>query len=234
MVSGSQTGPVKKKRGRKSKGIVNDTTSLAGGKALTAVSGASGRGGRGTSRGAVEEEEEDDADEDTAVTVAARTQEEKEKENRYRAMLFERFDKMQQRRYELWRSARFSESVIRRLVNQTLSQSAPASVILAIRFVTKVFAGEIIEKARKVQSQWLEATQESQTGLQSPPLSETEERHKETRRGPLTPDHLREALRRLKLERGGGAVGLLALWKLQQHSGVERFGLKVQGKRLLK
>ena len=99
--------------------------------------------------------------------------------------------------------------------------------------MTKIFAGEIIELARRVQIQWLEAGDESQTGLPSPPSSDTEER-KERRRGPLTADHLREALRRYKLERKAGNVGLLGLAKQQNSSGVERFGLKALGRRLLK
>jgi len=100
--------------------------------------------------------------------------------------------------------------------------------------VTKIFAGEIIESARKVQLQWLEASQESQTGLHSPPPSDNDEGLKEKRRGPLTADHLREALRRYKLERKSGNVGLLGLARQQMSNGTERFGLRVMGKRLLK
>jgi transcription initiation factor TFIID subunit 11 len=120
------------------------------------------------------------------------------------------------------------------IVNQTLSQSAPASVILAVKSVAKIFAGEMIEGARKVQTQWLEASGESQTGLRSPPAEADKPKEKETRRGPLLPDHLRESIRRYKEEGDGGLVGQLGLWQLQAHSGVERFGIKVGGKRLMK
>jgi len=105
---------------------------------------------------------------------------------------------------------------------------------LAIRSVTKEFAAELIEGARKVQSQWLEASGESQTGLPSPPAEADKSKEKETRRGPLHPDHLRESIRRYKLSIEGGLAGQLGLWQLQQHNGVERFGVKVGGKRLLK
>lgn len=70
-------------------------------------------------------------------------------------------------------------------------------------------------------------------GLPSPPASDGEAR-KERRRGPLTADHLREALRRYKLERKAGMVGLLGLAKQQNSSGVEKFGLRSMGRRLLK
>lgn len=92
----------------------------------------------------------------------------------------------------------------------------------------------MIEGARKVQTEWLEISGESQTGLPSPPAEDNVPIEKEKRRGPLLPDHLREAFRRHMLEGDGGLVGELGLWQHQNHSGVERFAVKVQGKRLFK
>jgi transcription initiation factor TFIID subunit 11 len=103
---------------------------------------------------------------------------------------------------------------------------------LAVKSATKVFAGDLIEEARKVQSQWIEATQDSQTGLPSPPGEGFNPEEK--RRGPLLPDHLREAFRRHMTEGAGGLVGELGLWQQQQSSGVERFGTKLRGKRLMR
>ncbi len=74
----------------------------------------------------------------------------------------------------------------------------------------------------------MELSDETQTGEEKRPGE------KETLRGPLTDDHLREALRRYKLERDGGFVGLLNLDRLQHPTGAERFGLRTMGKRLLK
>lgn len=92
----------------------------------------------------------------------------------------------------------------------------------------------MIEGARTVQTQWLEVSGESQTGLLSPPNEGDVPVEKEKRRGPLLPDHLREAFRRHMMEGDGGLVGELGLWQHQAHSGVERFAVKVQGKRLFK
>lgn len=120
-------------------------------------------------------------------------------------------------------------------MNQTLSQSVGAPIILAVKTITKLFAGELIEDARRIQTQWIKATGEDQTGgLLSPPAENAVESDNETRRGPLLPDHLREAIRRYKLRREGGLAGQLGLWQLQQQGGVERFGSRVKGKRLLK
>ncbi|RFU30729.1 hypothetical protein B7463_g5601, partial [Scytalidium lignicola] len=231
LVSGSGAGSQqKKKRGRKSKSGVNgndDTASVSafGGPALTAGSGTSG--GRGRQRRPSKTESIDDEDEGgegMTVEVTAGTLEEKQKEIEHRAMLVNAFDPEQFSRYEAWRSSKLSDAIVRRIVNQTLSQSAPASVILAVKSVAKMFAGEMIEGARKVQSEWLNR-EEPEDG---------NPKEEETRRGPLLPDHLREAIRRYKMGKEGCLAGQLSLWQHQQSSGVERFAVKVMGKRLFK
>ena len=112
LVSGSLVaGGGKKKRGRKPKGF-EDNASVAGGAAPTAVSGTSGRGR--ASRG-MSIEEEDDVGEGMDVAIVARTKEEKEKEKQHRAMLVSAFDEDQFKRYEVWRSSRLADSVVRRV-----------------------------------------------------------------------------------------------------------------------
>jgi transcription initiation factor TFIID subunit 11 len=53
------------------------------------------------------------------------------------------------------------------------------------------------------------------------------------RRGPLRPDHLREAWRRYRFTGESRGVGVQQLWHAQQNNGVERFSTKT-GKRLFK
>jgi hypothetical protein len=108
--------PVKKKRGRKAKnakGGAGDeskeqTPSLVGGKAPTTVSGQGGDKD-------LEDDEDDDKAEMALEDVTARTQEQKQEEVRLRAMLVEAFDSEQYDRYELWRAAKLSESVVKRV-----------------------------------------------------------------------------------------------------------------------
>ncbi len=90
----------------------------------------------------------------------------------------------------------------------------------------------MIENARKVQDQWL-ASDADPAG--NPPGLEPDlgSDGKEKRRGPLLPEHLREAHKRHMLS-DPGLVGQLGLWQQQNRSGVERFGLRVKGKRLFK
>lgn len=42
-------------------------------------------------------------------------------------------------------------------MNHALSQSVPASVVTTVNGFTKVFAGEMVEKARTIQAEWADA-----------------------------------------------------------------------------
>jgi transcription initiation factor TFIID subunit 11 len=118
-----------------------------------------------------------------------------------------------------------------------------------MRAVSKVFIGDIIETARRVQCEWIEATGEKQTDLPTPPVSigaspnandETEvpgngkDAEGEARRGPLRPEHLREALRRYRKSQEGGGVGMQLIWHQQQQNGVERFPTRTGGRRIFR
>jgi transcription initiation factor TFIID subunit 11 len=67
------------------------------------------------------------------------------------------FNPLQSERYDLFKRAKLRKETLRRIVNHALSQSVPASVVTTINGFTKVFAGEMIEKARTVQKEWAEA-----------------------------------------------------------------------------
>ncbi|KXX75604.1 Transcription initiation factor TFIID subunit 11 [Madurella mycetomatis] len=177
LVSGSQVSaaaPVKKKRGRKSKAekAREQTPSVVGGRALTAVSGASDTGGRGTKSatggaggGADEGEGDDDGPTEVAAMADSRTQEQKEEEHRVRGMLISAFSEQQFHRYENWRAANLSKAS---LVNATISQSVAENVVIGMRAIAKVFIGDIIEGARRVQGEWIGKTGEKQTDLRPP------------------------------------------------------------------
>jgi transcription initiation factor TFIID subunit 11 len=114
LVSG--TSGTRRKRARKSKGKVDDETSIIGGRTKSVVSGVSGRGRRGASREATAEEDEDeDGGGETAVAIEARTDEEATKEKQMKAMLFAVFDPEQFDRYEAWRASKLADSVVRRV-----------------------------------------------------------------------------------------------------------------------
>lgn len=98
----------------------------------------------------------------------------------------------------------------------------------------------MIEGARKVQNEWIGSDdllkEEIKKRMEKLPTLPEEIMNEKMNlpRGPLEPDHLREALRRYKDRGQGGLVGQLGLWQAQNPSGVERFATKVQGKRLFK
>lgn len=71
------------------------------------------------------------------------------------------FNPQQSERYDLFKRAKLRKESLRRIVNHALSQSVPASVVTTVNGFTKVFAGEMIEKARTVQAEWADAFDES-------------------------------------------------------------------------
>jgi transcription initiation factor TFIID subunit 11 len=177
-------------------------------------------------------------------------------------------------RYDAYNRSKLKTADVRRLVNQTLSQSVPANVVTVVSAYTKTFAGLLIEEARTVQAEWmavgekradgvgnpaynrLKRAQEKTTGAQNgdqsaeneveaqgssqkngevkvEPISSPAEQEPQTNghdeensiypggagglsssieecdRGPLLPDHLREALRRYK--KSQNSVGFTGL-----------------------
>lgn len=106
MVSGSVAGNPKK-RGRKNKNVAK------GGEASRSSVAPSGRGrAREASRGE-SVEEEDVVSGGMAVMESSGKSEAKEKEDR--TMLVEAFSEDQMARYEVWRSAKLSDGVVRRV-----------------------------------------------------------------------------------------------------------------------
>lgn len=67
--------------------------------------------------------------------------------------LIDHFNADQLRRYEYMRRNKFKKENVRRIVNQTLSQSVPPSVVIGIGGYTKLLVGLLIERARDVQQQ---------------------------------------------------------------------------------
>jgi transcription initiation factor TFIID subunit 11 len=136
------------------------------------------------------------------------------------------------------------------VVNATVSQSVPGMVSTAVRAVAKLFAGEIIEQARMVQAEWIESG-EQQSEVPAPPKQQPTKsddvadellnaaensdvtNEDQMRRGPLRPDHLREAWKRYRFSGESRGVGMQQLWHTQQSSGVERFSTRT-GKRIFK
>jgi len=208
-------------RGRKGKA---DARSNAGGSARGDKGGSVVDGGRapGTVGGAEGEEEAEDEEDDVGdvgatMMVEGGEQVDEAAEKRKLAVLFDAFTSDQSDRYDLYRRVKLRKETVRRITNQTLSQSVPPAVITTINGYTKIFIGELVEGARKVQTEWMAAED---------PDGEVKEKN----RGPLLPDHLREALRRYKKAGEGGGAGFQGL----SLHGMEGAGPLIGGKRLFK
>lgn len=72
-------------------------------------------------------------------------------------LLVDAFNPMQSERYDLFKRTKLRKETLRRIVNHALSQSVPAGVVTTVNGFTKVFVGEVVEKARDVQREWADA-----------------------------------------------------------------------------
>ena len=211
-------------------------------------------------------------------------------------------------RYTSWHGAKLRSGDVKKLVNQTVSQSVPPPVVLAVQAYTKLFAGMLVEGAREVQGEWMAvereraradgegnvawkrlrrsyvesgeggqaevaekadgvvvknedsspATRPNSSGASQPNGGGTSQANgtqsstiksddseaplytggasalgtsiEECDRGPLLPDHLREALRRYKKAHRGGAVGFTG-YSLEGKTGT---AARMGGRRLFK
>lgn len=131
-------------------------------------------------------------------------------------------------RYELWNRIHLKKDVVRRLTNQTLSQSVPGTVVTAISAYTKVFAGEIVDRALRVQMEWTAARLAAESGGEADGQGHVKVEEHDL--GPLLPDHIREALRRYKADREGGVVGFTGM----SLEGRENTAVRNGGRRLFR
>lgn len=102
-------------------------------------------------------------------------------------LLLSNFNDDQMARYEAFRRANINRSAVKKLANAVLNQSITGNVAVALSGMSKVFVGEIVEKARDVQAR-MDGGDKNSDDQQS-------ER-------PLRPEHLREAWRLFKQESG--------------------------------
>ena len=149
--------------------------------------------------------------------------------------LMSTFTPEQEHRYRMYKRSVLNKSTLKRIVNQTVSQSVTALPLIAIGSYSKYFVGEIVTRALDVQKEWAQAFDERIASEQAEKAAKDAEmiddqgettsdkqkraeyqkkeeaRKKEfvpnPHRGGLLPDHLREALRRYKGDGEGGGVG---------------------------
>ncbi|KAL4894566.1 hTAFII28-like protein conserved region-domain-containing protein [Aspergillus ambiguus] len=156
-----------KKRGRKSKAEKErereDAASARGvgdgrlGSVDEGVSVRAGGGGAGGGAGAGDDDDDEDFEDEGELLGREEGATDTEAEKKNLALLVDAFNPLQSERYDLFKRAKLRKETLRRIVNHALSQSVPASVVTTINGFTKVFAGEIIEKARTVQIEWADA-----------------------------------------------------------------------------
>lgn len=271
--------------GKKRKRKDNDTMSATGASARGGSSSnkrndgstAGGAGNNADGDNNPDDEDDDDLDEDvdTMLEGGRATEASKKQDKEHERILMQAMTPSQSDRYAIYRRIRLRPQIVRRLVNQTLSQSVPGPVVIAVTSYSKAFIGELIDRALTVRDEWA-AVRTHVPNPNLPPqllargLTDTfahkpdakpmpnhvaeaglfknqvdpkegfwvevdekadlKERLREEDKGPLTPDHLREALRRYKRDREGGGAGFAGL----SLEGPERTLARTGGKRLFR
>lgn len=130
-----------------------------------------------------EEEDEDDAGgggEGRAAGDFSLLPAEMDRDKQRKFLFREAVPTAHQARYDSFNTVKLKPADVRKLVNQTLSQSVPANVVTVVGSYTKMFAGMLIEAARGVQGE-LVASREKRAdgegnaaygrlrGMESPP-----------------------------------------------------------------
>jgi len=136
----------------------------------------------------------------------------------------------QKERYAAWLHAMPKREALKKLVNQTLSQSVPQTVITAVTASTRVFVGELVAKACEVREEWQAASRKLPTGEDIDDDETIPQRTISENRGPITPDQLREASRRIRKERDGGTPGYMGF----SHTGLVNTAPRMNGKKLFR
>ena len=67
-------------------------------------------------------------------------------------LLLESFDEEQMSRYEIYRRVGLNRNNVKKLVNSILGQSVPSNIALVVAGASKVFIGDLVESARRIQA----------------------------------------------------------------------------------
>ncbi|KAG0198248.1 transcription initiation factor TFIID subunit 11 [Mortierella sp. GBA30] len=131
----------------------------------------------GEAGGEGKDDDEDDHDEEPEYTEYEWTQEANSRDRSKDELkaLLDSFSQEQLRRYEVYRRAVLSRPTVKKLVGTILNQQVSQTMAFVVAGFSKVFVGEMVERARKIMEEWGDT-------------------------GAIRPDHLREAQRRYKKE----------------------------------
>ncbi|KAI9485821.1 MAG: hTAFII28-like protein conserved region-domain-containing protein [Benjaminiella poitrasii] len=121
-------------------------------------------------------EADDDEKEEVMVDMDAHMQAQMEKAKEDMKVLLENFSDDQLQRYEGYRRSALNRTNVKRLVSQVLNQQCSQTMAFVVAGFSKVYIGEIVEKAKEIMEEWGD-------------------------QGAIRPEHLREAHRRYKKER---------------------------------
>ncbi|KXS21635.1 TAFII28-domain-containing protein [Gonapodya prolifera JEL478] len=130
----------------------------------------------------VQEEDDDEVLDPTFMDVQKLLYRTSDQQVRERTALYKNMTEDEWKRMETYRRTKIPDGIIKKIVSNSTGQTATKNVIIAISSAAKVFVGDIVDRAKEVQSDWADT-------------------------GALRPDHLREAYRRYRKDQEGIMVG---------------------------
>lgn len=117
--------------------------------------------------------EDEDEESNTLGGATNMSAEMEEDEKEKMQVLWSQFTEEQLNRYEMFRRSTFPKASIKRLMQSISGSSVSQNVVIAMSGIAKVFIGELVEEAVRIQTRYGES-------------------------GPVEPKHLREAYRVIK------------------------------------
>lgn len=129
------------------------------------------------------EERTDQTSKERQQAAAKRALKDEEDEKEKMQILWSQFTEEQLNRYEMFRRSTFPKASIKRLMQSISGSSVSQNVVIAMSGIAKVFVGELVEEAIKIQARYGES-------------------------GPIEPKHIREAHRVIK-KRSDKSVNVL-------------------------
>lgn len=153
-------GGKKRKRGEKKSRGRPPKNPRAGSAGAEDARSAVNQGGNTAGADAEADDDEDEKEDETAESTAAKNRETEALEA-MEALHKDLHSRMfadtewQFNRHSIYKRSKLRTADVRKLINQTLSQSVPQNVVTVVGAYTKMFAGLLVEGARDVQAEWM-------------------------------------------------------------------------------
>ncbi|CCH40818.1 Transcription initiation factor TFIID subunit 11 [Wickerhamomyces ciferrii] len=125
-------------------------------------------------------------------------EEELDEEERLR-LLMDHLDRDQMSRYEYYRRTTVNRGGVKKIANTVLNQSVSNNVAIVLSGVSKVFMGEIIEKARNIKLRYDKANYINKLNEKRELYNQLKKEYKETKRNGITVEEMEKVKKEIEI-----------------------------------